>query len=111
MPGSLHTHAVSRRADITICDMCGVKESLEDAVQAGVMKGEAPLPIEDWYIVKKKTREQFPYHIEETEEIENGEVICYTVTVAEKPGRMAHCKHPKEIIPTVENLMKLKGDK
>lgn len=53
MPGSLRTHAVSRRADIIICDMCGVKESLEDAVQAGVMKGEEPMPIEDWYIVKR----------------------------------------------------------
>ncbi|MCD7791345.1 MAG: DUF4314 domain-containing protein [Bacteroides thetaiotaomicron] len=32
MPGKLHTHAVSRRADIIVCDLCGVKESLEDAV-------------------------------------------------------------------------------
>lgn len=106
MPGSLHTHAVSRRADIIICDMCGVKESLEDAVQAGVMKGEEPMPIEDWYIVKKNTGRKHPYHIEATEEIENGEVVGYTVTVPEKPNISAHCEHPEEIIPTGESLMK-----
>ncbi|MCD7957294.1 MAG: DUF4314 domain-containing protein [Lachnospiraceae bacterium] len=105
MPGSLHTHAVSRRASIIVCDMCGVKESLEDAVQAGVMKGEAPLPIEDWYIVKKNAGGKHPYHIEATEEIEDGVVIGYTVTVPERPGAIAHCDKPNEILATGESLM------
>ena len=43
-------HALSRRADIIICDECGVKESIEDAVAAGFMKGEKPLPIEEWAV-------------------------------------------------------------
>lgn len=40
-------HALSRRANIILCDECGVKESIEDAVAAGVMKGNDPLPIEE----------------------------------------------------------------
>lgn len=106
MPGYLHTHAVSRRANIIICDMCGVKESLEDAVQVGVMKGEKPLQIEDWYIVKKNTGGKHPFHIEAIEEIENEEVVGYTVTVPECPGKAAFCERPEEIIPTGSSLMK-----
>lgn len=105
MPGSLHTHAVSRRANIIICDMCGVKESLEDAVQAGVIKGGEPLPIEDWYIVKKNMGGKHPFHIEATEEIENDEVVGCTVTIPEKTGIIGHCDKPEEIIPTGVNLM------
>ncbi|MCD7791344.1 MAG: hypothetical protein LUH55_12705 [Bacteroides thetaiotaomicron] len=69
------------------------------------MKGEVPLPIEDWYIVKKNTGGKHPYHIEATEEIEDGEVIGYTVTVPERPGKTARCDKPDEIIPTGESLM------
>ena len=39
-------HALSRRANITICDDCGLREALEDA-------GFVPrLPLSDWWCVK-----------------------------------------------------------
>lgn len=106
MPGSLHTHAVSRRAAIIVCDLCGVKESLEDAVQAGVMKGEEPMSIEDWYIVKRNTGGKYPFHIEAVEEIEDGFVVGYKVTVPEYPERTAYCKNAEDIISTGIALMK-----
>lgn len=101
----IRRHALSRRADVIICDSCGTEESIEDAVKAGVMKGEDPLTIEEWYVVKKNTGARCPYYIKATEEIENGEVVGYTVTVPEKPEAIGHCEHPDEIIPTGEKLM------
>lgn len=41
----LHTNALSRRADVYICDKCGTKEAIED------MLGK-PKPFEQWAISK-----------------------------------------------------------
>lgn len=46
MPGSKNRHALSRRADIMICDEDGMKEALEDA---GIME---KLPLMEWEAVK-----------------------------------------------------------
>ena len=44
--GSFERHALSRRANITICDDCGVAEALEDA-------GMNPrLPLPEWWCVQ-----------------------------------------------------------
>ena len=44
--GSFERHALSRRANITICDDCGVTEALEDA-------GMNPrLPLSEWWCVQ-----------------------------------------------------------
>ncbi len=71
-----------------ICDMCGTKESIEDAVQAGVMRGGPPLPIEEWAIAKGA------YHIY-AEEDEEG----WKVTIP-KTGTEGHCDNPSDIIDT-----------
>lgn len=86
--GGISRHARSRRADIIICDECGVKESIEDAVAAGVMKGSDPLPIEEWAVAKGA------YHIY-AEEDENG----WKVSVP-KVGAVSHCEKPEDIVPT-----------
>lgn len=85
-------HALSRRADIIICDECGVKESIEDAVAAGVMKGNPPLSIEEWAAAKGA------YHIY-AEEDENGWKIRIPETGAE-----GHCEKPEDIVSTGEKL-------
>lgn len=41
----LTTNALSRHADVYICDACGMDEAIRD------MKGE-PLPLKDWAIAK-----------------------------------------------------------
>lgn len=81
-------HALSRRADIIICDECGVKESIEDAVAAGVMKGNEPLPIEEWTVAKRA------YHIY-AEEDESGWKIRIPETGAE-----GYCEKPEDIVST-----------
>lgn len=48
MPGKLHTHALSRRAEIMVCDMCGQMEALEDA---GILKTKIPLM--EWTAIKE----------------------------------------------------------
>ena len=48
MPGKLHTHALSRRADILICDRCGQMEALEDA---GILKTKIPLM--EWIAIRE----------------------------------------------------------
>lgn len=48
MQGDLHTHALSRRASIIICDECGIKESLEDF---GLLSAR---PLKDWAVFDKK---------------------------------------------------------
>ena len=40
MQGDLYSHALSRRADIMICDKCGQVEALEDA---GIIREKLPL--------------------------------------------------------------------
>lgn len=47
MPGSKNRHALSRRANIIICDEDGMKEALEDA---GIME---KLPLTEWEAVKR----------------------------------------------------------
>lgn len=88
----IRRHALSRRADIIICDECGVKESIEDAVAAGVMKGEAPLPIEEWAVAKGA------YHIY-AEEDDSGWKVSIPETGAE-----GHCVNPSDIVSTGEKL-------
>lgn len=41
----LHTNALSRHADVTICDECGVDEALRDFAHD-------PLPLNEWAIAK-----------------------------------------------------------
>lgn len=112
MPGKLHnTHAVSRRSNIITCGVCGVKEILEDAVQAGVMSGEEPLAVEDWYVVKKNTEGEntvvrSSVHIGATEEVEDGVVVGYTITLPEKPGTIVNCENSDETMSTGTALMK-----
>lgn len=92
MSAGIYRHALSRRADIVVCDMCGVKESIEDAVAAGVMKGEKPLPIEEWAVAKGA------YHIY-AEEDDSGWKIRIPETGAE-----GHCEKPEDIVSTGEKL-------
>ena len=46
--------ALSRRADITVCEDCGMMEGLEDA---GLLER---LPLAEWWVVKKEWRGSFP---------------------------------------------------
>ncbi|MCD7885923.1 MAG: YodL domain-containing protein [Lachnospiraceae bacterium] len=81
-------HALSRRAAIIICDECGVKESIEDAVAAGAIKGEKALPIEEWAVVKGA------YHIR-AEEVEKGWKVSIPETRA-----TSYCDSLSDIVPT-----------
>ena len=47
MPGTALHHALSRRADIYVCDLCGTAESLEDA---GLMERT---PLMQWYAIQQ----------------------------------------------------------
>lgn len=42
---SLHTNALSRHADVMICDACGTDEALRDSAKK-------PLPLKDWAIAQ-----------------------------------------------------------
>ena len=46
--------ALSRRADITVCEDCGMMEGIEDA---GLSER---LPLAEWWVVKKEWRGSFP---------------------------------------------------
>lgn len=52
MPGKTSTHALSRWADIMVCDHCGGIEALE---QAGLVP---KMPLDVWYIMKAKARKE-----------------------------------------------------
>lgn len=80
----IRRHAFSCRADIIICDSCGTKESIEDAVEADLLKGN----IEEWSIPKGV------YHIF-AEEDESG----WKVSIPET-GVEGHCDSPSDIVPT-----------
>lgn len=79
-------HALSRRADIIICDKCGTEESIEDTVTAVVMKGNAPLDIEEWAVAKGA------YHIY-AEEDSTG----WKVSIPET-GAVSHCDFPTDSV-------------
>lgn len=84
--------------------MCGVKECL----------GCCPSWRDEWQrsvvyrrlVYSEEKYRRTPLLIEATEEIEEGFVIGYTVTVPECPGNTAYCEKPDEIIPTGTALMK-----
>lgn len=38
----VYRHAVSRNADVIICDACGQAEAIEDLIKAGYVKGKSP---------------------------------------------------------------------
>ena len=49
-PFDAHRGALSRRVGVSICDLCGQQEAIEDFQKA--MKGHEPRALNDWYIVK-----------------------------------------------------------
>lgn len=58
MKAAIHTNALSRHADIYICDQCGTDEAMLDFMRN-------PLPIEDWACVQKRFDDFMPDTIEE----------------------------------------------
>lgn len=51
MKENLHTNALSRRADIYVCDRCGLAESLEDFYNDEKFKWTKRM-VSDWFIIK-----------------------------------------------------------
>lgn len=92
--GSIHRHAVSRNADIIICDSCGQAEAIEALVNAGYAKGDV-LPVEEWACVRDD------YHIYAEEDADG-----WKVTIPET-GASGHCGNPEDIISTGVNLKTL----
>ena len=58
MKDKLHSNALSRYADIYICDQCGMDEAMLDFMHN-------PLPLEDWACVQKQFEGDLPETIEE----------------------------------------------
>ena len=45
MKKPIYTNALSRHADIYVCDLCGIEEALMDM-------NHTQLPLEEWYLIK-----------------------------------------------------------
>lgn len=58
MKDKLHTNALSRHADIYICDLCGTNEAMLDFMRN-------PLPVEDWSCMLKRHDGLLPDTMEE----------------------------------------------
>ena len=84
-------HAVSRNADIIICDACGQTEAIEALIKAGLAEGEV-LPIEEWAVVRGA------YHIYAEEDADG-----WKVSIPET-GATGRCEQPSDIISTGEML-------
>lgn len=53
MKEDLHSNAFSRRADIYICDKCGMAEAIEDVPYGNPIFGMAEkMPLESWFVCK-----------------------------------------------------------
>ena len=53
MKEDLHTNAFSRRADVYVCDKCGMAEAIEDVPHKDPIFGKFnKLPVEAWFVYK-----------------------------------------------------------
>ena len=77
MKDRLHTNALSRYADIYICDQCGMDEAMLDFMRN-------PLPIEDWACVQKQFDGYLPETIEEHIDIITHEHIPFLTTLYQR---------------------------
>ena len=54
MKGRITTNALSRRADIYICDLCGMQEAIDDMIYQG--KIDKNKDLQTWFAVTQKKR-------------------------------------------------------
>ena len=84
MKDAIHTNALSRHADIYICDQCGMDEAMLDFMRN-------PLPIEDWACVQKQFDGYLPETIEEHIDIITHEHIPFLTTLYQRwMNKQAH---------------------
>ena len=77
MKERIHTNALSRHADIYICDQCGTDEAMLDFMQN-------PLPLEDWACVQKQFDGYLPETIEEHIDIITHEHIPFLTSLYQR---------------------------
>ena len=77
MKDAVCTNALSRHADIFICDQCGTDEAMLDFMRN-------PLPIEDWACVQKQFDGYLPETIEEHIDIITHEHIPFLTTLYQR---------------------------
>lgn len=77
MKDAVCTNAVSRHADIFICDQCGTDEAMLDFMRN-------PLPIEDWACVQKQFDGYLPETIEEHIDIISHEHIPFLTSLYQR---------------------------
>lgn len=77
MKDAIHTNALSRHADIYICDQCGMDEAMLDFMRN-------PLPIEDWACVQKQFDGYLPETIEEHIDIITHEHIPFLTSLYQR---------------------------
>lgn len=77
MKDAIHTNALSRHADIYICDQCGMDEAMLDFMRN-------PLPIEDWACVQKQYDGYLPETVEEHIDIITHEHIPFLTSLYQR---------------------------
>ena len=77
MKDRIHTNAMSRQADIYICDQCGTDEAMLDFMNN-------PLPIEDWDCVQKHMELYLPTTIEEHIDVITHEHIPFLTSLYQR---------------------------
>ena len=77
MKDAVCTNALSRHADIFICDQCGTAEAMLDFMRN-------PLPIEDWACVQKRFDGYLPETIEEHIDIISHEHIPFLTSLYQR---------------------------
>lgn len=77
MKDAIHTNALSRQADIYVCDQCGTDEAMLDFMRN-------PLPLEDWACVQKRIEGYLPDTIEEHIDLITHEHIPFLTTLYQR---------------------------
>jgi len=77
MKQKLHTNALSRHADIYICDLCGTNEAMLDFMRN-------PLPVEDWSCMLKRHDGLLPDKMDEYIEIITAEHIPFLTALYQR---------------------------
>ena len=77
MKDVIHTNALSRHADIYICDQCGTDEAMLDFMHN-------PLPIEDWACAQKQLDGYLPETIEEHIDVITHEHIPFLTSLYQR---------------------------
>lgn len=77
MKDAIHTNALSRQADIYVCDQCGTDEAM-----LAFMRN--PLPIEDWSCVQKRFDDFIPDTIETHMDVITHTHIPFLITLYQR---------------------------